>query len=422
MSSFGGLLFTAVGRNLQAKAQAGAQLNFTRIAIGDGDLGGTAVDDLTALKHQVKSLSITKLKTLAGGNAVVGTSFSNQDVVVGFYWKELGVFAQDPDLGEVLYCYGNAGASAEYIPPSGGADILEKSIDVVTIIGNATNVSATINVSLVFVTDQEFNDHAGDNVIHVLQTDRDTWNAKETPSGAQAKADAVQTNLTNHIGAADPHIGYVKHSLATALSDFLVASGPGLFVKKTLAEVKSILGLGTAAYTPSTAYATAAQGTLANNAIPSSLKGVANGVPTLGADTKIPVAQIPSLDYVPLNTVTGTISIIGTILGGSPIPYTTLSFPLPTGLKEINILFIGNLYMFRKASTKQIVINGDGAAMRSNGDVIAVDSSNYNYLGSYYTGVSDMYVSNDRLYIVAYRREGQPDVAASGTLKYEGRL
>jgi hypothetical protein len=41
----------------------------------------------------------------------------------------------------------------------------------------------------------------------------------------------------------DDHTQYTKHSLATAVSDFLVASGAGAFVKKTLAEVKTILGL-----------------------------------------------------------------------------------------------------------------------------------------------------------------------------------
>lgn len=37
----------------------------------------------------------------------------------------------------------------------------------------------------------------------------------------------------------------VKHSLATAENDFLVASGSGVIVKKTLAETKTILGVGT---------------------------------------------------------------------------------------------------------------------------------------------------------------------------------
>ncbi|PJB49391.1 MAG: hypothetical protein CO103_05925, partial [Chloroflexi bacterium CG_4_9_14_3_um_filter_45_9] len=39
----------------------------------------------------------------------------------------------------------------------------------------------------------------------------------------------------------DDHPQYIKHSLATAISDFLVASGAGAFIKKTLAEVKTLL-------------------------------------------------------------------------------------------------------------------------------------------------------------------------------------
>jgi len=38
-------------------------------------------------------------------------------------------------------------------------------------------------------------------------------------------------------------LGGIAHSLATAVNDFLVASGAGVFVKKTLAETKTILGL-----------------------------------------------------------------------------------------------------------------------------------------------------------------------------------
>lgn len=222
MSTFGDIIFTDLGRNLQAKAQAGAQLTFTRIAIGDGDLAGTLIANLTGLKHEVKSLTITKLKHMAGGVAIVGTSFTNQDVVTGFYWKELGVFAQDPDLGEILYCYGNAGENAEYIPSSGGTDILEKSVDVVTIVGNAASVTATINNSLIYVSVQDFEDHTGDNVIHVSQADRDEWDTKETPDGAQAKADAVQDNLSDHLAVTAIH-------LATGTANAIVITTGGDF-------------------------------------------------------------------------------------------------------------------------------------------------------------------------------------------------
>lgn len=41
----------------------------------------------------------------------------------------------------------------------------------------------------------------------------------------------------------DDHTQYVKHALATAANDFVAASGSGAFVKKTLAETKTILGV-----------------------------------------------------------------------------------------------------------------------------------------------------------------------------------
>jgi len=52
----------------------------------------------------------------------------------------------------------------------------------------------------------------------------------------------------------------ISLALATAANNFLVASGPGAFVEKTLAEIETLLGLGTAAYTALTDYAVAAKG------------------------------------------------------------------------------------------------------------------------------------------------------------------
>lgn len=157
MSAFGGLTLTNKGKILQSKAQTGVQLNYTRIALGDGNLGSSSILELNALKNEKQSLLINKLKILSGGRAVVGGVLSNQDMTEGFYWKEIGVFATDPDAGEVLYCYANAGALAEYIPAGGGSDIIEKNIDVQTLVGNAANVTATIDESLVFATQQDLN-------------------------------------------------------------------------------------------------------------------------------------------------------------------------------------------------------------------------------------------------------------------------
>ena len=150
--SFGLIQFTNKGLALKAKAEIGAELVFTRIGIGDGSMSGQSIYDMTDLINEVASLNITKLKALPGGKAVVGGYFTNEELQSGFWWREIALFAMDPNLGEIMYCYGNAGTLAEYIPSPGGSEIIEKHIDMIAIIGNASSVSASIEQSLVFVT------------------------------------------------------------------------------------------------------------------------------------------------------------------------------------------------------------------------------------------------------------------------------
>ncbi|OBZ08039.1 phage tail protein [Bacillus sp. FJAT-26390] len=159
MASFGGLILTNKGRALQAKAQAGTALVYTRIGMGDGNLGGQQMPGLTALINAKKYLPINKITAVTDGKTTVSSYLSNAEITVGFFFRELGLFATDPDEGEILYCYGNAGAGAEYIPAGGGPDIVEKYINVVSIVGNAANVSAIIDNSLIFVEQTEFDDH-----------------------------------------------------------------------------------------------------------------------------------------------------------------------------------------------------------------------------------------------------------------------
>jgi len=209
--SFGLIAFTNRGKALQAKAQAGAQLNFTRIAVGDGQLSGQAIADITDLVHEVKSISLNKFMVLPGGKAVVGGVLSNQDIITGFWWREVGVFAKDPDIGEILYCYGNAGELAEYIPSPGGSEILEKQVDIVSIIGNASNVSAEIDQSLVY----------------------------ETPAGAQAKAEAAAAAaVAAHEEDPDPHEQYALEADLAALQEEVNAHKAEIATQENLGHVK----------------------------------------------------------------------------------------------------------------------------------------------------------------------------------------
>lgn len=126
---------------------AGGTLEFTRIAVGDGELkDGQVPGTMTKLNNPLFDVTINKVYSDSVSQATIQGVFSNSQVATGFYYRELGLFAKDPATGsEILYAYGNAGEDAEWITPAGESSIIEKEIHIVVLIGNATNVTATLN-------------------------------------------------------------------------------------------------------------------------------------------------------------------------------------------------------------------------------------------------------------------------------------
>lgn len=142
---------TAAGEMLLAKAQVGQNLNFSKMQVGQGDLPeGTDITGLSALIDPIKTIPIIG-KEVSNKTARVKGYFNNQEISAPFYWKEVGLFADDPDLEEaVLYGYGYATANADRIPTY-SVSPTEFTFVLVTKVGNATHVTATIDESLIFV-------------------------------------------------------------------------------------------------------------------------------------------------------------------------------------------------------------------------------------------------------------------------------
>lgn len=159
--SFRAPRFTDEGKALQAKAQAGTALKFTKMQLGDGELGSQAIAAMTDLVNPLITVGISGVK--AGNNyATVKSNFSNSGLTTGFYWREIGVFAADPEKpndrnSDILYCYANAGSLAEYIPAA-GSEIIEKIISIPCIIGDAENVSAEVE-SEIYATKEALKEH-----------------------------------------------------------------------------------------------------------------------------------------------------------------------------------------------------------------------------------------------------------------------
>jgi hypothetical protein len=102
--------------------------------------------------------------------------------------------------------------------------------------------------------------------------------------------------LTSHLADNTAHGVDTKipKSLATAANQFLVSSGASNWVIKTIAQVKELLGLKSAAYTESSSYATAAQGIKADNALPKS-GGTMTGILTAASNTSYTVRQVRNI-------------------------------------------------------------------------------------------------------------------------------
>lgn len=144
MSGFDVNAITDAGSLLIAKVMASrGSITFTRIVMGDGYMPSSQVPEhMTAVVSPKATMDITKCEVTGNGAAVVGGRYDNSEQSQDFEWRELGLYAKDPDLGEILYSYGNTGKSAETIPAGGGATAIEKLIDVVTYVGNDVSVTA----------------------------------------------------------------------------------------------------------------------------------------------------------------------------------------------------------------------------------------------------------------------------------------
>jgi len=147
MADFGGMVLTDVGRNLQALVQTGEELNFVRIALGDGALDpGGDLEGYTELANERKSVSPTEATVVGDGTARIRGTLTNEGMETGFFIREIGLFAEDPDDEEAEILYAVAYASnPDYLPAGGGSTAVEQIIDLIVVVSNATNVVVTID-------------------------------------------------------------------------------------------------------------------------------------------------------------------------------------------------------------------------------------------------------------------------------------
>jgi hypothetical protein len=155
MADFRGTILTQRGKNLLAKAQTGTTLTFTRIAIGDGlwssNTDPTQLNDLVSPKLNIP---IQEIRVVGDGTVRLRFVLTNTGLSEGFFMREIGIYARDPNIGEILYAVAYAGDKADFIPADGITKV-ENVVDIYTVIANAQNVTAVISDTVVLATKQD---------------------------------------------------------------------------------------------------------------------------------------------------------------------------------------------------------------------------------------------------------------------------
>ena len=247
---------TDAGKNLYYRNMAGEGIKFTTIQLGNGTISGP-ISAMTALVSAVVTIDAA-VKNNAEQYADVSGHFSNAELEEGFYWREIGVFAADPDYPndrshDILYCYQNAYDTADFIPVA-SVETVEKNITVPIIVGDASTVSCTLSSSQVLVSEADLEAHDKDANAHnalfekinkELEKKQDTITAKGILKCDQdAKGNPTVTKATPGVDYQQP-TQVLTESNAMALTDTVpfFSGADGQNRKVTLKKLKEALGV-----------------------------------------------------------------------------------------------------------------------------------------------------------------------------------
>ena len=158
MSTVDCAVITNLGHALLGKVLAGKSgIHFTSASVGDGVISeGKSPEELTELVHEIKAGDISGVDNPGSGEVRVSIQVSSLGVSVGFFVKEIGIFATDPDLGEILYAYVSMPDKPQWIRPEGASINTLAIFDVYVAVSRAAEVTAQICPSaMVHISDFE---------------------------------------------------------------------------------------------------------------------------------------------------------------------------------------------------------------------------------------------------------------------------
>lgn len=146
---FNQAVLTTKGIALLAKAQAGrCTISLTKAVSGNGSYtAGENLASRTALKNQMQEFAINTVIVQNTTNVYVKFIITNYPdaqhaLATGYYVREIGLYATDPDEGEILYAIATAVTDQwDYMPSYNNLLPSTITIEMLTEVANASTVT-----------------------------------------------------------------------------------------------------------------------------------------------------------------------------------------------------------------------------------------------------------------------------------------
>lgn len=205
MAEYSKLVTTSKGQQLLVKSATEMyDVKFTKICISDMVYTENQLESLTILDDIRQTGTISKISRV-DSTIKVETVLTNTNLSNGYYMRTLGLYANDPDEGEILYAACVATDDNCYMPPYSGISSTGIYINMYQTVGNTSNISLEVDsgayatIGDIEELRQMLNNHietaASKTVPGHVKVDEELSNTSDNPVQNKAVSAAIDTKL-----------------------------------------------------------------------------------------------------------------------------------------------------------------------------------------------------------------------------------
>lgn len=196
MANFKTTIITKKGHALMAKLSANvATMKFTKVCSSDFDysnLNNSELEQVVTFKNLKQTVLPDLIKVVNTTTVKVNATITNTNLTEGYYLRTIGLFALDPDEGEILYSI-TPTSEADYMAADNGITKSGISLDLLTTISNSENVNLQIDPNATISADTFYNvvgdvaalENEGSNLVDGINKNTAQLNEKANKNNAE---------------------------------------------------------------------------------------------------------------------------------------------------------------------------------------------------------------------------------------------